>query len=180
MNDQTNDTTYIYMGGEVPYAIDAGFQYSRVYDHWTPFIRPAGLKQLNGNPNIESNNWVDFNFEANENQFVKLNWKSQSSNGSIQYNQINVNVNECFVKRVTSIAQQPQNFYSSSFITSVLWRNCSLAISSKYIHNALPWSATNSNYAQTYPSNLNIIHVDYYDQSNEDVSIILLSSQIKM
>jgi len=176
---EQGDTPFIYMGGYVPTAVDAGFIYSATYDNWAPFISAEKTwtlcedihphcKRIPGGTSI----WIAF--EANQqNQTVGLYWDCDTCTGTLSFsskNQIDVQVSQSVLKRITSIAQSHQNFGTGSNITNVQWTDCQIGMS---LVDESSWDSSSTGAFVNYPDK-NVVQVYWEDQSDETDNILLI------
>jgi len=172
------DVPYVYMGGFVPDAVDAGWQYSPTYDNWAPIINAKGVFTLceDVSPQcsrVPGGTTVQMSFQINQDdQTVSLSWTCNSCNGQFTLtskNTVKVDINNCLVKRITSIAQDKENFGTGSNITNVQWSGCMLGPSPA---DAQQWDGSSvSNYIN-YPDKT-VIQVGFQDPSDETDAVIL-------
>jgi hypothetical protein len=189
-----SDTPYVYTGGwglNGAGAVDAGFQYSPTYNNWALFAGGAGYSQQGAGPDrFSASQTVSLSFAvvaagANITDLIVtatgLDGGNFSNgyvgNGQIIMESVTLAVNTAntgwvaggsnTLKRMTSIAQSPQNLTDGSYINGVVWSNVMLGQTSA---NAVAWSGGGS---QSYPSTPGVVSVNYIDAANETDSINL-------
>jgi hypothetical protein len=178
------DTAFVYVGGwgaNGKGAVDAGFQYSPTYNNWSLFMSAAGVGRVDDpGPRFSASqsvflkflvvqqgsttsleiiaNGTDLNGDAVQRELTLQNVPGWSVNG--------VNT----LKRMTSIAQNGDNFTDGSYINGVHWYSSMIGTTQSDMH---AWSAADTGGYQSYPSTPGVVKVQYVNAGEETDSISL-------
>lgn len=175
------DTAYIYTGGRSSTGteVDAGFQHGETYDDWALFIKPSDNSNNKQNgPRFSAGQHVDIEFSVPQDGKVSLKATGIVRGESIRTSHtlitdasgFKANGTGNILKRLTSIAQTTENYGSGSFVKNVKWYNSKIGTSK---NNATQWLANQTDGYCIYPSDKNVVHVNYVNAGEETVSIIL-------
>jgi len=176
----TNDCGYIYLGGTGPTGveIDAGLQHSPTYNNWAPIIRCNG--SVFYTPSLErfkASQTVTMVFYVADYNKVVLKVTGTVDSGAIKTLVVTctnatgwskTGIGNRF-KRVTSIGQQPQNLYNSSYIKGIHWYDAYIGTVSS--HHA--WLAADTSGYISYPANSPKVSVFYKNAGEETDTIDL-------
>jgi hypothetical protein len=181
------DTPYVYTGGwglNGAGAVDAGFQYSPTYNDWSLFASGVG---------VGSQGFGDLTtrFSANQTMFLSFAVVQAGPNVDLVVTATGVEVNtstvvtesltlvnvagwsvggENTLKRMTSIAQNGDQFSDGSSMNGVVWSNSMIGNSAA---TAVPWLAAETGGYQSYPNTPGVVNVQYINAGNETDSIDL-------
>jgi hypothetical protein len=181
------DTPYVYTGGwglNGAGAVDAGFQYSPTYNDWSLFASGEG---------VGSQGYGDLTtrFSANQTMFLSFAVVQAGPNVDLVVTATGVEVNtstvvtesltlvnvagwsvggENTLKRMTSIAQNGDQFSDGSSMNGVVWSNSMIGNSAA---TAVPWLAAETGGYQSYPATPGVVNVQYINAGNETDNIDL-------
>jgi hypothetical protein len=166
----TNDTVYVYAGGwggprgggsGTPGsgdAVDAGFQHSPRYDDWALFVFAEGRIHAADPQRCRAGQEVLLQFTVPADDQVLVLATGYTLDGGEETRRLQVALRPqsgwrpggagIILKRMTSIAQQPQDFQTGSFLRSVRWRSSRIGTSEAA---ARPWTATETGGYCSYP-----------------------------
>jgi hypothetical protein len=181
------DTPYVYTGGwglNGAGAVDAGFQYSPTFNDWSLFAAGEGVGRLDYGDRSTR-------FAANQTLSLTFAVVQAGANVDLVVTAVGVQVNTTNVltesltlvnvagwsvggqntlKRMTSIAQNGDQFTDGSYMNGVIWSNSMIGTSTA---DAVPWLAAATGGYQSYPTTPGIVNVQYVNAGNETDSINL-------
>ena len=181
------DTPYVYTGGwglNGAGPVDAGFQYSPTYNDWSLFASGEGVGRLdygNDSTRFSASQTLSLSFAvvqsgANVDLVVTATGVEVNTNTVVTESLTLVNVagwsvgGENTLKRMTSIAQNGDDFTDGSYMNGVVWSNSMIGNSAA---DATPWLAAQTGGYQSYPTTPGIVNVQYINAGNETDSINL-------
>jgi hypothetical protein len=181
------DTPYVYTGGwglNGAGAVDAGFQYSPTFNDWSLFASGEGVGRLDYGDRSTR-------FAANQTLSLTFAVVQAGANVDLVVTAVGVQVNTSNVltesltlvnvagwsvggqntlKRMTSIAQNGDQFNDGSYMNGVVWSNSMIGNSAA---DATPWLAAQTGGFQSYPTTPGIVNVQFINAGNETDSINL-------
>lgn len=179
-NVGNGDTAYIYTGGRSSTGteVDTGFQHGETYDDWAMFLRPTGGGERQNGPRFSGGQYVDIEFNVPQDGKVSLKAtgivKGESTRTShtliTDASGFKQNGTGNIIKRLTTMAQKTENYGSGSFVKNVKWYNSKIGTSKS---NATQWLASQTGGYCIYPSDKNIIQVNFVNAGEETVNIVL-------
>jgi hypothetical protein len=184
------DTAFIYLGGwgSAGQALDAGLMHNPGTDTWSLFIKYQGLAEnLGGTPQVrlKPDQTVTVTFSIPDDGSVKVETSGQAVQVVDAANQTDLGVQslavqqnglsgfpsdgtDVILKRMTSIAQNHENFQSGSKISGVAWTNVQCGTDPGSLS---PWTITDP--AGTLIYDKTVVSVNYVSDHEETVSITL-------
>jgi hypothetical protein len=166
LNPDSKSTAFIYLGGwggkTTGGAADAGFMYNRVKKDWSPFIAyrtPKGTKFLASTLRYKAGTQAKISFSVPKDNALSLRWegvptdKANVTSGTIEVNMWSgygwrADGRGCVLKRVTSIAQDPENLESGETHTDAGWQDMRIGTSAD---DAVAWTEEQTGGRQSYP-----------------------------
>lgn len=174
------DTAHIYLGGSPAQgrSVDAGVFHSSTYDNWAAFIKDSGVSNpYTYVPRYSSNQTINMKFHIPQDNQVALTISGTNVNGVKTTTTWVENVNGWksngvgnTMKRVTSIAQKPQNLNNGSYLKNVRWSQTLIGKSSSSNHT---WAAGDTAGSCYYPNDSSVFSINYINQANETVNIVI-------
>lgn len=181
--DKDNETAFIYAGGwgSSGQAVDAGFQHSPTFDNWSLFMKLPGKGEVEyQGPRMKSDQMVKLTFRVSAPNVLEVTARGVTMNNREETLKMQIGPADGVdgwnpdgvdqvLKRMTSIAQNHENFKTGSFIKRVEWKNAVIGTSAQDAH---PWLSAGTGGFMSYPEDARV-SVVFVDQANETDSINL-------
>lgn len=176
-----HDAAYVYAGGwgESAQAVDAGMEHETGTDQWCAFIK---CKHFHYDKRFLAGQEVILTLSVTADDSLLLTVTGNGLDGQAQTATVSLSGGDedpligwpasgsgVVLKRMTSIAQNPQNLRSGSRISGVKWSNVQIGTSAA---DATAWMAQQTDGHMNFPDT-SAISVEFTDNSNEVDSIAL-------